>query len=415
MAKPDVGDNLQHAGDRVRDAAGDAAQEGWRGLQPLLDFKLLHIAGLDLTVGGLVAAVLALAAAWFASSLVRRALTHYAERNAHANRAALYTLARMVHYVLLLLGALLALDLAGIPVGKFAVFAGALGVGLGFGLQAIFSNFISGLILLFDRSLKVGDFVELASGVHGEVRDIKIRATRIVTNDNIDILVPNAEFVTGRVVNWTYREVSRRVRIPFGVAYGSDKELVKKAALEAAAEVRFTLTLEGARGPRVWLVNFGASSLDFELVVWLNAEATKRPSAVRAAYTWALHTALAKYAIEIPFPQQDLHVRSLFGRHGDEALALLRSVASIDAEIFAERFGPQRAAGLSGQERAALASNDAQQDVEEHRQVEREIAREKQSQPRGSDRDAPPDEAAPGESAEDAAVMKPDNVPRSER
>ncbi len=415
MAKPDVGDNLQHAGARVRDAAGDAAQEGWQGLQPLLDFKLMHIAGLDLTVGGLVAAVLALAVAWFASSLVRRALTHYGERNAHANRAALYTVARMVHYVLLLLGVMLALDLAGIPVGKFSVFAGALGVGLGFGLQAIFSNFISGLILLFDRSLKVGDFVELASGVHGEVRDIKIRATRIVTNDNIDILVPNAEFVTGRVVNWTYREVSRRVRIPFGVAYGSDKELVKKAALEAAAEVGFTLTLEGARGPKVWLVNFGASSLDFELVVWLNAEATKRPSAVKAAYTWALHSALAKYAIEIPFPQQDLHVRSLFGRHGDEALALLRSLASADAQIIGQHFGTQSAAGLSGQERAALASNDAQQDVEQHKQVEREIARESQSLPRGADRDAPADDAAPGEPGTAETATGPDNILGSKR
>lgn len=415
MAKPGVGDNLEHAGARVRDAAGDAAQEGWRGVQPLLDFKLLHIAGLDLTVGGLVAALLALAVAWFASSLVRRALTHYGERNAHANRAALYTLARMVHYVLLLLGALVALDVAGIPVGKFSVFAGALGVGLGFGLQAIFSNFISGLILLFDRSLKVGDFVELASGVHGEVRDIQIRATRIVTNDNIDILVPNAEFVTGRVVNWTYREVSRRVRIPFGVAYGSDKELVKKAALEAAAEVRFTLTLEGARGPKVWLVSFGASSLDFELVVWLNAEATKRPAAVRAAYTWALHSALAKYAIEIPFPQQDLHVRSLFGRHGDEAFALLRSVASADAEMFAERFGPQAPTGLSWHERAALASNDAQQDVEQQPQVEREIARENRAQPRDADRESIPADVAPGEPTEAEAAMDPDNTPRGER
>ena len=120
---------------------------------------------------------------------------------------------------------------------------------------------------------------------------------------------------------------------------------MKKAGLEGAGEVRFTLRLEGAGGLRVWLVNVGASSLDFVLVVWLNAEATKRPSAVRAAYTWALHTALTKYAIEIPFPQQDLHVRSLFGRHGDEALAMLRSVASADAEIFAERFGPQRDTG----------------------------------------------------------------------
>ena len=216
-----------------------------------------------------------------------------------------------MNYLLVVLGVMWALDAIGIPLGKLGLFAGAIGVGLGFGLQAIFSNFISGLILLFDKSLKVGDFVELASGVHGEVRDIKIRATTIVTNDNIDILVPNSEFVSGRVVNWTYRDVSRRIRIPFGVAYGTDKELVKKAALEAAAEVPFTLDLEGARKPQVWLVEFGTSTLKFELVTWLTAEATKRPSAVKAAYLWALDTALHKYGIEIPFPQQELHLKSV--------------------------------------------------------------------------------------------------------
>ena len=200
---------------------------------------------------------------------------------------------------------------------RFTVFAGALGVGLGFGLQAIFNNFVSGLIILFDRTLKVGDFVELASGVHGTVRDIYIRATRITTNDNIDIVVPNSEFVSGRVVNWTLREVSRRLKVPFGVAYGSDKELVKKAALEAAAEVPFTLTQEGDRKPQVWLTGFGDSSLNFALVVWLTAEATKRPGAVTAAYNWALESALARYGIEIPFPQRDLHVRSWFGATGE--------------------------------------------------------------------------------------------------
>ncbi|HEY5613190.1 MAG TPA: mechanosensitive ion channel domain-containing protein, partial [Lysobacter sp.] len=219
------------------DAADAAATRGIDGVQPFLDFRVLRMAGLDLTVGGLLAAVLVLLAAWTVSMLVRRALKRYGESYQGANRATLYTLSRLLHYLLLAIGALLALELAGIPLGKFGLFAGALGVGLGFGLQAIFSNFISGLILLFDKSLKVGDFVELASGVHGEVRDIKIRATTVVTNDNIDILVPNSEFVSGRVVNWTYRDVSRRIRIPFGVAYGTDKELVKKAALEAAAEV----------------------------------------------------------------------------------------------------------------------------------------------------------------------------------
>ena len=118
--------------------------------------------------------------------------------------------------------------------------------------------------------------------MHGEVRDIKIRATRITTNDNIDILVPNSEFVTGRVVNWTHRDVSRRMRVPFGVAYGSDKELVKKAALEAAARSRRSPWRRTARaGPQVWLTEFGDSSLNFELVVWLTAEATKRPSRCR--------------------------------------------------------------------------------------------------------------------------------------
>ena len=221
------------------------------------------------------------------------------------------------------MGAMFALNFLGIPTTRFAVLAGAIGVGLGFGLQAIFSNFISGIIMLFERSVRVGDFVELESGLHGEVRDINIRSTLITTNDNIDILVPNSEFVTHRVVNWTHGDVSRRLRIAFGVAYGTDKELVKKAALEAAAEVPFTIALDGPRKPQVWLVEFGESSMVFELVVWLTADATKRPSAVKAGYMWALDTALCKYGIEIPSPQQDLNLRSLFGLEGEQALALI--------------------------------------------------------------------------------------------
>ena len=257
-------------------------------------------------MGGLLVFSLFLVAIW----VLKRLLHRYGQRNKHVNQSTLYTVERLFRYLMLVVGLLWALGVAGIPIAKMTVFAGALGVGLGFGLQAIFNNFVSGLILLFDRSLKVGDFVELASGVHGHVREIRIRATLISTNDDIDILVPNSEFVTGRVVNWTLREVARRQKIPFGVAYGTDKELVKKAALEAAAEVPFTLSLDGPRAPQVWLTGFGDSSLDFSLVVWLNADATRRVGAITAAYYWALHTALEKYGIEIPFPQRDLHVRS---------------------------------------------------------------------------------------------------------
>ena len=359
MASGATAQRLDNAGDRVR----DAAQDGWQGLQPLLDYELIRVAGLDLTVGEVVASLLLLLAAFVGSKIAARALSRYGERRG-ADAAVVYTMSRVLRYALLVLGVLLALEVAGIPISRFAVFAGALGVGLGFGLQAIFSNFVSGLILLFDRSIKVGDFVELESGVHGVVRDIKIRATRISTNDNLNILVPNSEFVSGRVVNWTLLETTRRLRVPFGVGYGTDKELVKLAALEAAREVPFTLALEGARGPQVWLVGFGESSLDFELVVWINADATKRPSAVKAAYYWALHTALTKYGVELPYPQRDLNLRSLFGQSGPAAMAMLRGEA-VAAETL-----PAADPVPHGADRAALAENDAQHDVEREVQEE---------------------------------------------
>lgn len=320
-------------GETAGSIANRAVRTGREDLASLLNRELFNVSGLGLTVGELIAAILVLVVTWVLVWLLKALLGRYANRHPQTNKASLYTLSRVIQYVLFALGAWLALEVAGVPVGKLGLLAGGLGVGLGFGLQSIFSNFVSGLILLFDKSLKVGDFVELESGVHGEVRDIHIRATAIVTNDNIDILVPNSEFVSGRVVNWTHREVSRRQRIPFGVAYGTDKEVVKQAALEAAAEVPFTLALDGKRKPQVWLTEFGDSSLNFELVVWLTADATKRPSAVKAAYNWALHSALQKYDIEIPFPQQDLHVRSLFGLDGKAALRALKlDAAASDAD-----------------------------------------------------------------------------------
>ncbi|MCA9633477.1 MAG: mechanosensitive ion channel [Myxococcales bacterium] len=298
-------------------------REAWIDVQPLLDFPLLHASGVTVTVGSLLMALLVVAIVGGISLVIRRALARFAARHHDVNQAALYTVSRVVNYLLLAGGVWLALDVAGVPIGRFSVFAGALGVGLGFGLQAIFNNFVSGLILLFDRSLKVGDFVELDGDVRGTVKAIDIRFTRITTNDNIDLLVPNSDFITKRVVNWTYGSNLRRVRVPFGVAYGTDKDLVKKAALEAAARVRFTLVGDSERVPEVWLVGFGDSSLNFLLVVWLNEQGARRYTAVLAAYLWELDTALAAHGIEIPFPQRDLRVRTLFGTEGREAAQLL--------------------------------------------------------------------------------------------
>ena len=355
--QPEIGEKLE----RARDAAGDAGDRAMADLQPFLSTKLLQLGDFTLTVGGIVGAILAILGVMLVSRLVRGAIRRYGRRNPRASQAALYTLSRIVHYVLLAVGAMMALNALGLPLSKFTIFAGALGVGLGFGMQQIFSNFVSGLILLFDRSLKVGDFVQIDDNVRGVVKAINIRATRITTNDNIDILVPNSEFVSGRVTNWTYRSVNRRIRVPFGVAYGVDKELVKKAALEAAANVPFTLSMEGSRAPQVWLVDFSESAVRFILAVWLTEEAARRNVAVKAAYMWELDTALKKYKIEIPFPQRDLNVRSLFGMTGSDAIAALRG----------ERILPAEAGGmahpaleLSEEERAALSRNDARADTE---------------------------------------------------
>ena len=237
----------------------------------------------------------------------------------------------------------------GINLTSLAVFAGALGVGVGLGLQGVVKEFVSGLLLIFEGSVQVGDYIELEGGGRGEVREVGPRATRIRNNDNIDILLPNSKLIEERVTTWTMRGDTRRIHIPFSVAYGTNKSLVRKAILEAARSVPFTLPDTEDRKAQVWLVGFGDSSLNFELLVWPELSAVKRPAAVQAAYNWAIEEALAKHGIEIPFPQRDLRVRSLFNLEREDALSALK--------LQDEDHAPQRP------RRSAPATNDAVEDL----------------------------------------------------
>ena len=255
--------------------------------------------------GGVLAAILL----WLASASARL-IQRRIQRSTRLTPSVQSLIAQAIRLALLFIAASVALNAVGLDLTTLTVFSGAVGIGVGFGLQSVFSNLVAGIIMLFERSVKVGDFVEIEGGTTGEVREINIRSTLITTNDNIDVLVPNSEFVSKRVTNWTLREAVRRAHIPFGVAYGTDKDLVRKAGLEAAAIVPHGLRGLRAREADVWLVGFGDSSLNFELVVWLNSDAVKRPAKVVADYNWAIESALKKYGIEIPFPQRDLHIRS---------------------------------------------------------------------------------------------------------
>lgn len=224
--------------------------------------------------------------------------------------ASAYALGRIARYLLLIVGLVLILETAGVRLSTLAVLGGGLGIGIGFGLQPLFANFVSGIVLLLDRSLKVGDFVDLQSGIRGCVVEIAIRYTRVSTNDSVDVLVPNSEFINGRVTNWTFEDTSRRIHVPFSVAYATDKHLVREAGLAAAKGVPGVILDDEHRAPDVWLVGFGDSSLNFELVIWVTHRLVVRPRRTNAALLWALEDELRSRRIEIPFPQRDLHIRS---------------------------------------------------------------------------------------------------------
>ena len=224
--------------------------------------------------------------------------------NGGLDRSLQYAIAQIVSNIVLVVGVFIVLDNAGIHLGTLTVFAGAVGVGIGFGLQNIASNFISGLVILAERPITIGDRVEVA-GVAGQVQQIRARSTVILTNDNITMIVPNTKFIDSPVTNWTYGDPRVRFRIPIGVAYGSDLEKVRNALLEVAREDSHVLPQPE---PTVFLETFGGSSINLELVVW-SKEMSYRPRRFRSDLNFAIAQKLREAGIEIPGPQRDLHFR----------------------------------------------------------------------------------------------------------
>jgi small-conductance mechanosensitive channel len=209
-----------------------------------------------------------------------------------------------VSNVVLVVGIFIVLENTGIHLAALAVFAGAVGVGVGFGLQNIASNFISGLVILAERPITIGDRVEVA-GVAGQVEHIRARSTVIRSNDNIMMIVPNTKFIDSPVTNWTYGDRRVRFRIPVGVAYGSDVNQVRDALLAVARENPHTLE---EPAPTVFLDEFGDSSIDFKLMVW-SSEMSDRPSRYRSDLNFAIAHKFHEIGIEFPFPQRDIHIR----------------------------------------------------------------------------------------------------------
>ena len=211
----------------------------------------------------------------------------------------------IIRYIILAIGLIIVLQTVGLDLSTLTILAGALGIGIGSGLQNITNNLVSGIIILFERPIKVGDRIEVGK-IAGDVKRISMRSTTILTNDNISIIVPNSEFISSTVINWSHIDRNIRLNFPVDVAYDEDPQVVKKLLLEVAAENSGVL-----KEPKsdVLFDKFGESSLVFNLRVWTR-EYINRPGVLRSQLYYAIFDKFKKHGIKIPFPQRDIHFKS---------------------------------------------------------------------------------------------------------
>ncbi len=278
-------------------------------VQNVIYYPLFSIGTSSVTLSIILKIVFFLLAGVVLLRLLRRQVARLLEKKVGMSTGAIHSITTLGYYFSLLIGTFIVLSTAGLDLSQLSIILGALGVGIGFGLQTITNNFISGIILLTEQSVKVGDYVTLDAGLFGEVKKMTIRATVVRTPEGADVVVPNSEFVATKVNSWTYGDDWRRLDIPFGVSYASDPDEIVQLAEAAAREV--DITREDFMHPlRIFFEGFGDNSLDFSIRVWCRMTNLKAPSGLKSDYYFALFRKFKDAGIVIPFPQHDLHLQS---------------------------------------------------------------------------------------------------------
>ena len=273
-------------------------------IRGVLDFPILKLGETQITVWTVICFIVLLIGLFYFAGKMKKVLVGRVLARSRLDLGAQQAVGSITRYVVLLVGLLIILQTVGINLTTLNVVAGAVGIGIGFGLQNIASNFISGLIILFERPIKIGDRIEVA-GVEGDVVSVGARSTTVVTNDNIAILVPNSKFVTENVVNWSYTDPTVRFKIPVSVGYGSDVRLVEKLLLEVAKDSPDVL--ENPE-PGVRFLSFGSSGLNFELRAWSRSLVHRKGKFI-SGLNFAILDKFRQHQIEIPYQQLDLRIR----------------------------------------------------------------------------------------------------------
>ena len=277
----------------------------WNEIFGVFTKPLFQVGQTPVSLATMVEFIVVITTVVLLSRLIRRLLRTRVLARTKLDVGQQYAIARIASYVVLVIGLLISVETFGVKLSSLAVIAGALGVGSGFGLQNIVSNFVSGLVILAERPIQIGDRVDLGNNTVGKVMRIGARATHVLTNDNIMVIVPNSEFINSRVVNWTHIDPRVRLRINVGVSYRSDPHLVEKLLLEIAEGNPSVLKNPV---PTVVFKEFGESSLNFELRVWAD-DMAHRPGTLESQLNFAIWDKFKEHGIEIPFPQRDLHVK----------------------------------------------------------------------------------------------------------
>ncbi|MCB2170678.1 MAG: mechanosensitive ion channel [Deltaproteobacteria bacterium] len=263
----------------------------------------LSVGSLSFSIKGVLLAVIIVCATHVATRLGRKFLSENVLDSRDFERGLKDSIITITTYVVWGLGLLLALGILGVNATSLAVVFGALSIGIGFGLQNIFNNFISGLILLFERPIQVGDIVEVG-GLWATVKQINVRATVVQTFDNASVIIPNSEFISQQVTNWSFKDPRMRRNIEVGVAYGSDIDLVEQTLLDIVQNRRRVLKYPK---PEVLFIDHADSALIFRLRIWVHVDDYwEVPSKIR----FDIDRRFRELGIEIAFPQRDLHIRS---------------------------------------------------------------------------------------------------------
>lgn len=276
-------------------------------LNEILEYVVITLGESKLTIGEIIAIAISIflllvVTEWIRKFIVNRLLVRY-----NMNIGTRQSVGTIIRYVLLISGFVIIVQNSGIDLSALGILAGALGVGIGFGLQNITNNFISGLIILFEQPIKVGDRIEVAD-VNGDVIKISARSTMVVTNDNISVIVPNSQFIDSPVINWSHNDRNIRFNFPVGVSYKEDPQKVKTILMEVATNNEGVLTKPT---PDVLFTDYGDNSINFNLRVW-TSDYINRPNVLKSQLYYEIFRRFNEEGIEIPFPQRDLHLKSGF-------------------------------------------------------------------------------------------------------